>query len=243
MVEEWQLQKWQDDILMRWDAINLYSMTRGINRFKGLSMALKEIDEQYTPIDGIAELRRWVKEAKELSNLSLEAEISRSDAPIFKKALNWSVAVNKAIAELPWDVKKAFNGVQPGLESVRDFADVAIVSSANREAVEEEWEKFGILDLADLVLCQDVGSKAHCISELKKKGYNEENMLMVGDSPGDKAAAELNGIYFYPILVKHEEDSWIGFPEAAQRLKNGTYREYGYRKSEMFLVNLSGEDK
>ena len=35
MVEEWSLQAWADAILARWNDINLYTMTRGINRFKG----------------------------------------------------------------------------------------------------------------------------------------------------------------------------------------------------------------
>ena len=44
MVAEWGLEQWKEPILTRWDEINLYSMTRGINRFKGLAMALEEID-------------------------------------------------------------------------------------------------------------------------------------------------------------------------------------------------------
>ena len=36
MVAEWGLEEWQDEILARWNVINLFSMTRGINRFKGL---------------------------------------------------------------------------------------------------------------------------------------------------------------------------------------------------------------
>ena len=43
MVKEWGLEQWQDEILNRWNDINLYTMTRGINRFAGLSMALSEI--------------------------------------------------------------------------------------------------------------------------------------------------------------------------------------------------------
>ena len=50
MVEEWGLSKWEAPILARWNEINLYTMTRGINRFKGLAMHLKEIDETYTKI-------------------------------------------------------------------------------------------------------------------------------------------------------------------------------------------------
>ena len=41
MVDEWGLLEWKDAILKRWNDINLYTMTRGINRFKGLAMELK----------------------------------------------------------------------------------------------------------------------------------------------------------------------------------------------------------
>lgn len=40
MVAEWHLEEWEDAILSRWNEINLYTMTRGVNRFKGLAMAL-----------------------------------------------------------------------------------------------------------------------------------------------------------------------------------------------------------
>ena len=45
MIGEWGLDEWRGEILDRWNEINLYSLTRGINRFKGLLMALCEIDE------------------------------------------------------------------------------------------------------------------------------------------------------------------------------------------------------
>ena len=32
MVEEWGLEKWAGPILERWNEVNLYTMTRGINR-------------------------------------------------------------------------------------------------------------------------------------------------------------------------------------------------------------------
>jgi hypothetical protein len=53
MVDEWGLQQWEEEILHRWNDINLFQMTRGINRFKGLAMALSEIDKKYTPIVGL----------------------------------------------------------------------------------------------------------------------------------------------------------------------------------------------
>ena len=68
MVKEWGLEQWQDEILNRWNDINLYTMTRGINRFAGLSMALSEINEKYCRIEGIEEFVQWANNAKELSN-------------------------------------------------------------------------------------------------------------------------------------------------------------------------------
>ena len=37
--------------------------------------------------------------------------------------------------------------------------DVVVVSSANRDAVEMEWEKHGLTRFVDILLCQDAGSK------------------------------------------------------------------------------------
>ena len=47
LVREWELWRHEEAILSRWNEINLYSPTRGINRFKGLAMALKEINDEY----------------------------------------------------------------------------------------------------------------------------------------------------------------------------------------------------
>ena len=108
MIKEWHLEKWQEPIQKRWDEINLYTMTRGINRFLGLAQALSEVNEQYIPIEGIEELNDWAKNAKELSNPALEKEVIRTGSKILTKALAWSKAVNQSIAELPWEVKKLF---------------------------------------------------------------------------------------------------------------------------------------
>lgn len=57
-----------------WLSINLYSITRGINRFKGLALALAEVEKRgLGNIEGLAEYEAWTKEAKELSNPALLA--------------------------------------------------------------------------------------------------------------------------------------------------------------------------
>ena len=245
MVTEWGLEEWKDAILARWNVINLFSMTRGINRFKGLAMALGEIDKQYKPIPGVAALQHWADTAPALSNDGVIKAAEEATDPeakaIFAKALSWSKAVNAAIVELPEELKVPYDGAKEGLAAAHEFADVAMVSSANRDAVEEEWGKFGLLQHTDIVLAQDVGSKAACIAAMLKFGYDPEKVLMLGDAPGDCDAAEKNGVHYYPILVNHEKASWEeAVAVAFGKLQAGEYAAYGADKKQQFLHNLGG---
>ncbi len=245
MVDEWNLNAWKEPILERWNVINLFSMTRGINRFKGLAMALAEIDKQYTPIQGIEHLVHWADTAPALSNDGVAKAAEEAADPdaklILSKALSWSKAVNASIVELPEELKIPYEGAKEGLAAAHQFADVAMVSSANRDAVEEEWGKFGLLEYTDIVLAQDIGSKAACIAEMLKFGYDLDKVLMVGDAPGDSDAAKKNGVHYYPILVNHEKESWDeAIATAFGRLQSGGYAEYGAKKEQDFLHNLGG---
>ena len=216
MVAEWGLEEWRDAILERWNEINLYTMTRGINRFKGLVKALGEIREKYCEIEELDALEKWVGETPELSNAALEREIAIKDNICLRKALAWSVAVNQSIDRLPEEDKRPFDGV---LEALR---------RAYRGAY------------TDVVLAQDSGSKSFCIGELMKRGYAPDHVLMCGDAPGDLDAAEKNGVYYYPILVRHEAQSWEEFVrEGIGHFLDGTYGEgYQQEKREQFLRNL-----
>lgn len=239
MVEEWNLQKWEKPILERWNEINLYSMTRGVNRFKGLAMALTEINRTYCPIEGVEELTEWVQSAPELSNRAVEQAAATAKGPCLAKALSWSQKVNAAINALPESEKKPFPGAAEGLEAAHAVADVAVVSSANREAVEEEWARCGLLDKVDVVCCQDTGSKADCIAALLGKGYAPDHVVMVGDAPGDKTAAEKNGVWFYPILVRHEAESWRELAsEGLERFRQDDFAPYVETKGQQFEQNL-----
>lgn len=240
MVKEWGLSEWEAPILTRWNDINLYTMTRGINRFKGLAMILREIDGTYTKIEDVDVLEKWVAESDELSNGALQRAIEENDSICLKKALSWSKQVNESINALPFDVKKPFEGVKEGLAYAHQFADVAIVSSANLQAVEEEWELYGLLDHVDIIMAQNVGSKAFCIQELLKKGYDKEKVFMAGDAVGDYEAAKKNGVYYYPILVRHEKESWTEFRETAvSKLVDGNFGgAYQQEKLDAFMNNL-----
>lgn len=205
-------------VLDRWNAINLYEITRGINRFLGFAQILKELYPEDTNVTAFGE---WVNSAKELSEKAVGEVAEQTGNIVFQKAYEWSKAVNKAIVALPDSDKNAFAGVSEGLIFAHKNFDIAIVSSANYAAVVEEWERCKILQHTDVVTTQTDGSKAHCISELLKKGYDRQNVIMCGDAEGDLKAAESNGVSFYPILVNHEKQSWEQLPEFLSKFVNG----------------------
>ncbi|SER20507.1 HAD family hydrolase [Butyrivibrio fibrisolvens] len=238
MVREWGLEQWQDEILTSWNRVNLFTKTRGINRFKGLAVALKEVNDRYKAIEGVDDLVKWADEAPELSNRAVEAMIPNGQ--IFAKALNWSRAVNEGIEKLPKEEIKPFDGVKETLEEIHKSCDIAVVSSANPEAVKAEWERFGLLDYVDILCTQDMGSKAYCIGEIAKKGYDKRNILMCGDAVGDMKAAQSNGVLYYPICVNKENQSWTKLrTESLSKFTDGSFDD-GYQQSliDEFMDNL-----
>ena len=76
------------------------------------------------------------------------------------------------------------------MDAMAKQADLAAVSSANREAVEAEWGRHHLAEDCSTLLTQEAGTKAFCIGELRKMGYEPGRILMVGDAPGDRDAAE-----------------------------------------------------
>ena len=193
--------------LDKWNQINLYSNTRGINRFKGLVLGLQDAIERGEKIEDISNLIRWTETTKELSNSSLELEIEKNKTNDLIKTLEWSQSVNNGIEELVGK-DSPFPNVKKHLEELHKVANIAVVSSANSQAIYSEWSRHELLNHVDIVFGQEAGTKAICIKKLKDYGYNNNNILMIGDAPGDLEAALLNNVFFFPILFGKEEESW-----------------------------------
>lgn len=225
MIKIWNLYEKEDYILNLWYDINLYTKTRGINRFKGLAETFKIISKEGIEIDDLDSLVNWVETTNELSNKSLEREIEKTNSKALKMAYEWSLNVNKSIEQLPKG-DEPFENVKEGLEILSKLVDVAVVSSANGEALDDEWNRHNFVRHLKALLGQEAGTKQYCISELKKKGYDEKKILMVGDAPGDLQAAKNNNVNFYPILVNKEGYSWQRLVnEVVPKLMNGTFDE------------------
>ncbi|MEG1698222.1 MAG: HAD hydrolase-like protein [Oscillospiraceae bacterium] len=222
LIRVYNLQAHEKLITDFWMKINLFSATRGINRFKGLSATLCMLAENGIETEGWQDMRDFVKSAKVLSNAALEAAIALAPSKGLERALEWSLSVNKAISAL--GDGKPFSGCKEALEGMHQDMDIAVVSSANGGAVEHEWAVHGLSEHTDIRYGQEAGTKADCIKKLLQSGYAQNHVLMVGDALGDLDAAKQNGVLFYPILVGSEQESWQTLlQEAKLRFLGETY--------------------
>ena len=239
LVKQWNLQEHEGKILQAWNQTNLYTATRGINRFHGLAVALRQIHQNDRPIDGIEALEAWVNHSRELSEQALQSEIHQNHSPCLQQALAWSQQVNQAIRELPPNAIQAFPGVREALREAAQVADIAIVSSANRAAITEEWSRFGLMSYVKYTMAQDSGKKSECIASLLDRGYAAHRTLMCGDALGDERAAKANSVWFFPIVAGQESKSWTEFMNhALGRLVSGRYADYEAEQVKIFHDNL-----
>jgi Predicted phosphatases len=217
-VEYYNLEEIKEEALDIWLSINLFSKTRGINRFLGLKKTLEELQkrgklEREIEVE-LKDISNWLKNSKEYSNQALLQEYEKVQKKGLKRAYEWSIQVNERIY-LQNQKSSAFLGVKKQLSEFKKNADIAIVSSANAEAVKKEWEEEGLLSYVNYIMTQEMGSKKEGIAKLLKLGYKKEHVLMIGDSLGDWQAAFDNKAAFYPILVGKETLSWEKIIEGA----------------------------
>lgn len=206
LIEEWCLFAYADEILKLWNQLNLFSSTRGINRFQGLSLLFSTIADQGIEIEGREVLAAWCETTPSLSNQALEKAIEHTHNECLNKALSWSIMVNQSIEVLP-ETDCVFEHAKEAMEILYEKADIAIVSSANKEAVKEEWTRLGCMEYVTILCGQDMGTKSYCIHELKQF-YDASQVLMIGDALSDLKAAQENNVSFYPILAGKEAESW-----------------------------------
>ena len=244
LVYEWDLGEYRDEIIRLWRKVNLLSVLRGVNRFQGLAKVLKSIHENYTEVEGLEEYLRWTESAQELSDKSLEEAYAKTENICMKKALDWSRLVNQSMAMVSDTKKPPFEGTEDALRLAREYADIVILTAANRQEINKEWEVFELAQYTDLLMSQETGRKEECLKTLLEKGYEKDHVLMVGDAPADLAAAQGAGVLFYPILAYQERESWEKFSKALECFTEGRYAgAYQEERIKEFQENLHIEGK
>lgn len=244
LVYEWDLGEYREEIIRLWRKVNLLSVSRGVNRFQGLAQVLKNIHENYTQVEGLEGYLGWAGSAQELSDKSLEEAYEKTGNICMKKAMDWSRLVNQSMAMVSDTKKPPFEGTEDALRLAREQADIVILTAANRQEVNKEWEVFELAQYTDLLMAQEDGRKEECLKELLEKGYEKDHVLMVGDAPADLAAAQAAGVLFYPILAYQERESWENFSEALDHFTNEDYAgSYQEERIKEFQENLHIETK
>ncbi len=191
--------------------VNLYSKSRGINRFPALIETLEwlrkrpEVKARNRKIEIPQSLRDWIAAETKLGNPTLEAKVNETGDPDLRRALEWSKAVNATIMATVRDVPP-FPYVLESLEQLAGAADMLVVSATPNEALKAEWEEHGIARYVSAICGQESGSKKETLANASK--YAQGRSLMIGDAPGDFEAAEANDCLFFPINPGREEASW-----------------------------------
>ena len=240
MLMVWELGEYKIELTARWREINLYSLDRGTNRFRGLAKMLKEVNENYKRIEGLAGYVHLVSTTEELSDESLKEAYEETGNECMRKALAWSELVNGSMNFMHEGEVLAFDGVKEVLKEIVKEADIAVVSAGGNAEVQRDWKQNGLESYVNEFFTQEGGEKEILVEKLLKFGYDKDHVLMIGDAPSDLEAAGKNGILFFPILVREEEESWRKFLQGAwERFIALNYRgDFQRRVNQEFLDNF-----
>jgi phosphoglycolate phosphatase-like HAD superfamily hydrolase len=208
---------------------NLYSKWRGANRFIAYTLALDlleerpEVQARNVTIPKLQGIRDWMTRETKLGNPTLQEEVAGNDDADLALALEWSLDVNRTIADLVHGVPP-FPGVRESLDRLSMVADMIVCSATPNDALKTEWTEHNIAHYVQAICGQESGSKKETLGEASSHGYTENHVLMIGDAPGDRKAALDVGALFYPINPGKEEASWQRFlDEACDKFLAGTY--------------------
>ncbi len=207
--------------------VNLYSKSRGINRFPALIEALEwlqrrpDVKARGVKITIPKGLVKWIKEETRLGNPALKEAVEKTGDADLKQAYEWSKAVNETVEKFVRNVPP-FPFVRQSLEKLYNQADMIVCSATPNEALKREWEEHKIEHFVRAICGQEVGTKKEILQVSKK--YPADHVLMIGDAPGDQKAAQVNQALFFPINPGAEEASWQRLnDEGIDRFLKGTF--------------------
>lgn len=211
-----------------WAFVNLYSKTRGANRFPALVRALNLLRERPqviargVKVPDTAALDEWIARETKLGNATLAAEVKNGNRGLDQVKV-WSDAVNDTVLDIVHGVPP-FPLVRECLAKINEQADAMCISQTPVDALQREWGEHGIEKFVKIIAGQEMGTKTEHIKFAAKDKYAADKILMIGDAPGDFNAAKKNGALFFPINPGKEEASWERLHnEALGRFFAGTY--------------------
>jgi beta-phosphoglucomutase-like phosphatase (HAD superfamily) len=232
-----------------------------LRRFPGVLAAI---------LPDLRPLKAWAERTNCLSNESLLAEIRRlrdikSATPTsaaardidewiaeLTRCLDWSLEVN-SLAREHVSSAEAFPNVYNFLRMInpegtadhesgtRDTAMV-VVSQSPKALLESQWSSAGFSRYMDAIHGQEDGGKSDVIKRYQTAGL-QGRLLVIGDAPGDLEAARKCGAWFFPIIPRHEAESWSRLAyEGWPLFASGCYNlEYQNRLLDDFFACLPSQ--
>jgi phosphoglycolate phosphatase-like HAD superfamily hydrolase len=213
VIEHFDLAPVADQVREVWEFVNLYSKSRGINRYPALSNVLNLLAERPDVRDaGVAvpatdELDAWMALERNHSLAALATAVEHQGNTALQPFLDWSRAVDAAIEQRVRGVPP-FPGVRECLTRLQGRADVAVVSQTPGPALEREWSEHDLARFVTLMAGQEMGAKKDHLRLAAVGKYPPARILLIGDAFGDFTAAKTHNALFFPILPGHEEASW-----------------------------------
>lgn len=229
-IKAWNLQAASTLTRETCEFVNLYSKTRGVNRWIGLARIFDllrerpEVIERGAKVPSGESVRAFIASGQPLSNKGLQAYMAEHpNDPELEQALTWTLGVDAYIEDTVKGVPP-FPNVRESLQMMHGRVDLLVVSATPLDALIREWGEHGLSDFMDIIAGQEMGTKSQHLEFAAKGKYADDHILLIGDAPGDRDAAASQGVLYYPINPGHEAASWRRFrDEAFDKFISGTY--------------------
>lgn len=210
--------------------VNLYSRWRGANRWPALVKVFELLAERpevkargFEVPQGEA-LKEFITSGFSPSESGLKAFIAsgHGDEELWR-GLEWTRAIDSLVAATVRGTPP-FPYMRASLQKLQGKADLMVISTTVSDALRREWGEHDLAQYMAVMAGQDMGTKKQHLEFAARGKYPADQILMIGDAPGDRDAAHAVDALFYPICPGAEELSWQRFlEEACEKFLEGAY--------------------
>lgn len=246
IIRYWGLEAIEPEVRAAAEFTYLYSTYRGLNRFLGLCKTFELLNDwpeakAKASLPDPADLRAYCDSGLPLSNETIRAEAKRTGSPLLAQAHGWSVQLNADIDTKMPD-PPPFGGAEGALKRIQQNSDDIVISQTQATALLKDWYRDDLAKYVSVIAGAELGSKVDHLTMAAVDRYPANAILMIGDAPGDLAAAQAIGCNFYPINPGHEVESWQRFMDEAydRFLAGGFSDDYQKQRIHEFKALLPG---
>lgn len=229
IVAHWKLEAIEIQVRAAAEFVNLYSKWRGSNRFVALLRVFEllaawdVVIASGVALPDVVALREYINSGLPLGAPSLKQEVERTGDADLAQVLAWSLSVSQDIDD-NMEAIPPFQSCVSALEMLQGKSDAVVVSQTPEADLVKEWRLHQIDGYIAVIAGQELGTKAEHLAMATEGKYEAKRVMLIGDAPGDRAAAQAVNACFFPINPGDEEASWKRFvDEAYQKFLDGDY--------------------